>query len=59
MKNLTNQTVDTNYTLAQRTNDNQDGVREDLNVTFWRLEIPLSVGGLCNGTIIFGAVETT
>jgi hypothetical protein len=58
MKNLTNQTLDSNFTLSRRTNDNTVGVREDINSTFWRLQIPLSAGGLCNGTIIFGAIET-
>ena len=58
MTNLTNQTVNTNFTLPQRTNDAPVGIRKDINETYWRLEIPLSVGGLCNGTIIFGATET-
>ena len=58
MKNLTGQTRDSNFTLPQRTNDNLLGTREDINETFWKLEIPLGVGGLCNGTIIFGAVES-
>jgi uncharacterized membrane protein len=57
MVNLTNQTVDTNFTLPQRTNDSNYG--QDRNQTFWRLQIPLTVGGLCNGTIIFGAIEAT
>jgi hypothetical protein len=57
MENLSNIADDTNFTLFRRTNDNSQGVRNDVNMTFWRLEIPLDVGGLCNGTIIFGAVE--
>lgn len=56
-KNLTNQTVDTQFTFLQRTNDNDVGIRHDINTTFWNLQIPLGVGGLCNGTIIFGSVE--
>lgn len=57
MKNLTNQTLDSNFTFSQKTDDNNLGL--EFNETFWRLEIPLSVGGICNGTIIFGAVEAT
>ena len=59
MKNLTNQSINTNFTLSHRTNDASEGTREDKNETYWRLQIPLGVGGLCNGTIIFGAVEST
>lgn len=55
MKNLTNQTVITNSTFPARTDDAAFGF--DRNSTFWKLQIPLSVGGLCNGTIIFGAVD--
>jgi hypothetical protein len=57
MRNLTNQTLDSNFTLSQKTDDNNLGL--EFNKTFWRLQIPLSVGGICNGTIIFGAVEAT
>jgi hypothetical protein len=38
-----------------RTNDNSTTLGEDVNQTFWRLEVPLSVGGNCNGTIVFSA----
>ena len=57
MRNLTNQTIDSNFTLSQKTDDNNIGL--EFNETFWRLQIPLSVGGICNGTIIFGAIEAT
>lgn len=53
MRNLTNQTVITNFTLPQRVDDTTFG--RDRNSSIWRLEVPLSVGGICNGTIIFGA----
>lgn len=56
MINLSNQTVQTGFNLAHRTNDSY--FEADRNSTIWRLEIPLSVGGLCNGTIIFGAIES-
>ena len=55
MRNLTNQTVKTNFTFPARVDDATFGW--DRNTTFWRLQIPLSVGGICNGTIIFGAVD--
>ncbi len=54
MINLTNQTVNTNMTLPHRVDDASPG--RDQNTTVWRLEVPLSVGGICNGTIIFGAI---
>lgn len=56
MINLTNSTKGTNLTLFRRTNDQTYG--NDRNGTLWRLYVPLSVGGLCNGTIIFGAIES-
>jgi hypothetical protein len=56
MKNLSNSSQDSGFTFLQRIDDSNFG--QDRNNTFWRLSIPLSVGGLCNGTIIFGAIET-
>jgi hypothetical protein len=53
---LRNTTNITGFTLPQRTDDVTYGA--DRNSTFWRLQVPLSVGGICNGTIIFGAIET-
>lgn len=57
MANVTNTTeFPMNYTWPQRENDNiYDDSR---NATLWRLQIPYSVGGLCNGTLIFGAAES-
>ncbi len=52
---LQNQTQRTNLTLRQRENDTERTF--DTNTTLWRLQVPLTVGGLCNGTIIFGAIE--
>lgn len=57
MTNLTNQTVQTGFNLGHRINDSEFGA--DRNSTIWRLEVPLTVGGICNGTIIFGAIEDT
>jgi len=54
LRNLTNIT---NLMLPHRIDDAVLG--RDRNTTLWRLQVPLSVGGLCNGTIIFGAVESS
>jgi len=42
-----------NLTFYQRTNDTDFG--NDRNSTYWRLQIPLGVGGSCNGTLQFAA----
>ena len=55
MRNLSNQTAVTNLTFYSRVDDSAFGW--DRNSTFWRLSIPLGIGGLCNGTIIFGAID--
>jgi hypothetical protein len=58
MTNLTNNSVlIPQYRLPVRTNDSHYG--NDTNTTYWRLEIPLSVGGLCNGTVEFTAIDAT
>jgi len=38
-----------------RTNDTAYG--DDLQPTYWKLNVPLSVGGICNGTLVFTAEE--
>lgn len=55
MQSLTNTTRRINFTVPSRIDDSAFGW--DRNSTLWRLQIPLTVGGLCNGTIIFGAVD--
>lgn len=55
MKNLSNMTKRTNLTLPARIND--INVDRDQNSTYWKLQVPLGVGGICNGTIIFGAID--
>jgi hypothetical protein len=57
MVNLTNQSVSTNLTLYHRSNDSEYG--SDRNATLWRLQVPLGVGGICNGTTIFGAIDAS
>lgn len=58
MYNLTNQTRQIfNLTLPQRTTD--VGFGNSSNATFWRLQIPIGASGICNGTIIFGAIDAT
>ena len=55
MWNLSNTTTQVfNWTLPQRTNDTIYG--KDMNATYWMLEVPYTVGGLCNGTIEFTAI---
>jgi hypothetical protein len=55
MNVLLNTTRPTNFSLPSRIDDTNFGF--DRNSTLWRLRVPLSVGGICNGTIIFGALE--
>ena len=43
-----------NFTLYQRTNDVILG--NDTNSTYWKLYVPISVAGYCNGTVIFTAI---
>lgn len=46
-----------NLTWPQRTDDTNYG--SDRNSTYWMMYVPTGVGGLCNGTIIFGAIDAT
>lgn len=55
MNFLRNQTTISNLTFPAKVND--IAVGWERNSSFWRLQVPLSVGGICNGTIIFGAVD--
>ena len=58
MYNLTNQTRQVfNLTIPQRTVDT--GLGNSSNATFWRLQIPIGSSGVCNGTILFGAIDAT
>jgi hypothetical protein len=58
MTNITNQTRQIlNLTIPQRTVDT--GYGNSSNSTFWRLQIPVGAAGICNGTIIFGAIDAT
>jgi hypothetical protein len=57
MSNLTNTSTGiSNFDLPVRTTDSTFG--SDRNQTYWRIQIPLSIGGYCNGTIVFSATET-
>lgn len=58
MINLTNQTRQiADLTIPKRTES--AGFGNSSNSTFWRLQIPLGASGVCNGTIIFGAIAST
>ena len=55
MANLTNHSNNMNLTLPIRTNDLNPG--NDTNTTYWRIQIPLSAAGYCNGTLMFFATQ--
>jgi len=58
MINLTNTTTGIeNLELPIRTDDVQPG--NDTNATYWRLEVPVDVSGVCNGTAHFYASDAT
>ena len=58
MINLTNNITQVpNFNLPVRSNDSNYG--SDTNSTYWRLQIPLTIGGYCNGTIVFSAVQNS
>ena len=58
MTNLSNtSTLIPDFTLPVRTNDAAYG--SDNNVTYWKIQIPLTVGGHCNGTIQFNAIDAS
>ena len=60
MINISNSsTLLTNFTIIARTNDTNPVVGYDRNFTFWMLQVPTGVTGLCNGTIIFSATDAT
>ena len=50
--NLTSAPVVKTYNLNYRQNDT---FNEAINTTYWRIYVPLGVGGTCQGNIIFGA----
>jgi hypothetical protein len=45
------------FELPARTEEDNYG--NDTNTTYWKLKVPLSVGGYCNGTVEFMAVDAT
>lgn len=55
MLNLTNTSTGLSNLKVQVRNDSSPNI--DINTTYWRLEIPYSVGGYCNGTIVFSAAQ--
>jgi hypothetical protein len=46
----TNQ-IENNFYVVQRTSETQDSYNE----TFWKVQIPIGAGGVCNGKILFTA----
>jgi len=58
MINLTfNTTIINNVTLQNRTHATDPLAGLTTNATYWRIRVPLSVAGLCNGTIQFAATS--
>lgn len=56
MLNLSNQTTFIpNLGIPRRVTDETLG--NSSNSTYWRLQVPLGPSGICNGTIIYGAVQ--
>lgn len=56
MYNLTNQTRQIfNLTIPKRITN--AGFGNSSNSTFWKLQVPIGASGVCNGTIIFGAID--
>jgi hypothetical protein len=54
-KNLSSQVVVNNLGLNFRQNEEEN---EATNVTYWRIKIPQSIMGTCQGNILFGAIES-
>ncbi|MCP3682402.1 MAG: hypothetical protein GY861_06890 [bacterium] len=46
-----------NYSIPIRRWDATDALGNSTNETFWRMSVPLDVGGLCNGTLVAYASE--
>ena len=57
MTPLSNDTVNMNLTIPSRVNDT--AVDNDKNQTYIQLRVPLTVGGYCNGTLIFSAYASS
>ena len=53
MANLTGPSAPMNFTLPVRVPDTELG--NSTNATYWKIQIPLTVGGTCNGTVEFSA----
>jgi len=60
MTNITSSTTQiVNFTLPVRSNDSNIYYGQDRNTTYWVLQVPLSVGGYCNGTVEFAAIDAS
>jgi hypothetical protein len=59
MINLTNSSVQINWTTPIPAREDDNAYGNSTNSTYWRLQIPLTVGGTCNGTIEFSAVDAS
>ena len=52
--NLTSYPVVKKFNLDYRQDDT---LNDAINLTYWRIYVPVGVGGTCSGNIIFGAVQ--
>ena len=52
--NLTSSPKVREFNLNYRQDDTQN---EAINSTYWRIYVPVGVGGTCQGNIVFGAVQ--
>jgi len=52
--NLTSSPVVREFNLDYRQNDS---INDAINETYWRIYVPIGVGGTCQGNIVFGAVQ--
>ncbi len=60
MINLSNESaMVSGFILNQRTNDSNIEYGDDLNITYWMFQVPYSVSGTCNGTVVFEASDST
>ena len=59
MTDLNNATKQINWTMPIPLRENDSVLGNSTNTTYWKLQIPLTVGGSCNGTVEFSAVDAS
>jgi hypothetical protein len=56
--NLTSSPVVKKFNLPRRTDDGTQYL-DETNSTYWRIYVPVGVGGSCSGNIVFGAARSS